>query len=110
MPGVFFTVRVTHKTDGSALTGANPGIEAFTTSQGDWDSATFCDTTSMHPSIPPGTNAYWPLTEGQPGTYSGYTAFDQAGQWTIRFHFDPNCYDLLDDSPHGHAAFHVTVP
>ena len=112
-PGVIFTVTVTHKTDGTPLTGANPGLEVFTTSPGDWDSATFCDTMSTHPSIPPASlsnTGYWPLTEGQPGTYSGPVVFDQAGQWTIRYHFNHNCFDVLPDSPHGHAAYHITVP
>ena len=111
-PGVTFTVKVTHKTDGSPLTGAMPGIEAFTTSPGDWDSAAFCDTFSTHPAIPPTATpfGYWTLTEGPPGTYSGSVVFDQAGQWTIRYHFNPNCYDVLPDSPHGHAAYHITVP
>lgn len=110
-PGVLFTVIVTHKTDGSPLTGGNLGLEVFTTSSGDWDSAAFCDTMSTHPSIPTNSpNGYWTLTEGQPGTYSGYVAFDQAGQWTIRYHFKPDCLDVLPDSPHGHAAYHISVP
>jgi hypothetical protein len=115
-PGVIFTVTVTHKTDGSPLTGANPGLEVFTTSPGDWDSATFCDTQSTHPAVPPPpppgapVTGYWPLTEGQPGTYSGHVVFDQAGQWTIRYHFNHNCLDVFPDSPHGHAAYHITVP
>jgi hypothetical protein len=108
-PGVVFTVKATHKTDGSPLTGANPGVEAFTTSPGDWDSAAYCDDMSTHPSAPPG-GGFWPLTEGPPGTYTGPVQFDQSGQWTIRYHFYHNCFDVLPDSPHGHAAFHITVP
>jgi hypothetical protein len=114
-PGVIFTVVATHKIDsvdgsaGSPLTGANPGVEAFTTSPGDWDSATFCDTNSTHPAIPPG-GGYWSLTEGPAGTYTGPVQFDLAGQWTVRFHFNHNCDDTLPTSPHGHAAYHVTVP
>jgi hypothetical protein len=121
VPGVLVTVVVTQKTDrtnamdgGAAqpLTGDHPGMEAFTTSPGDWDSATFCDTMSTHFVIPPGNTGYWPMTESSstPGTYTGFVQFDQAGQWTLRFHFRHNCYDLLPDSPHGHAAYHLTVP
>jgi len=108
-PGVVFTVTATHKTDGSPLTGANPGVEAFTTTPGDWDSAAYCDTMSTHPSGPPG-GGFWPLTEGTSGTYTGPVQFDQAGQWTIRYHFYHECFDILPDSPHGHAAYHLTVP
>jgi len=36
--------------------------------------------------------------------------FDESGLWYIRFHFNANCYDILPDSPHGHAAFYVNVP
>jgi hypothetical protein len=90
-----------------------PGLEVFTTTPGDWDSDTFCNTGSMHYALPPpslSSDAYWPLTEGQAGTYSGHVVLDQAGQWTIRYHFNHNCYDVLPDSPHGHAAYHITVP
>jgi hypothetical protein len=36
--------------------------------------------------------------------------FDESGQWTVRFHFNEECLDIADDSPHGHAAFYVNVP
>ncbi len=108
-PGVVFTAVVTLKTaDGSAgapLTGANTLIEAFTTSPGDWDAADFCDTMSTHPSPSAGKTV-----EGPPGTYTGQIVFDQSGQWTVRFHFHQECLDVLPDSPHGHAAYHITVP
>jgi hypothetical protein len=35
--------------------------------------------------------------------------FDQAGRWTIRFHFFETCNDTPADSPHGHVAFYVDV-
>ena len=50
------------------------------------------------------------LGEGPPGTYTGRIVFDEAGEWTVRFHFNENCLDVLPDSPHGHAAFHLTLP
>jgi len=46
-----------------------------------------------------------------PGVYSvGPVRFDQAGRWTVRFHFFETCLDAREDSPHGHAAFYVDVP
>jgi hypothetical protein len=51
------------------------------------------------------------VVEGPPGTYTiGPVQFDAPGVWTVRFHFNEFCCDITDDSPHGHAAFHVTVP
>jgi len=51
------------------------------------------------------------VVEGPPGTYTiGPVQFDAAGDWTVRFHFNEFCCDVADDSPHGHAAFHITVP
>jgi hypothetical protein len=99
--GVAFTVIATNKTDSSPLTGAKPYAEVFTTSPADAG----CDNVSNHPSPNSGVN----LVEGPPGTYTGKVQFDQAGQWTVRFHFHAECDDLLDDSQHGHAAYHITV-
>jgi hypothetical protein len=42
--------------------------------------------------------------------YAGPVIFDAPGDWTLRFHLHEECDDTLDDSPHGHAAFHITVP
>jgi hypothetical protein len=51
------------------------------------------------------------VVEGPPGTYTiGPVEFDAPGDWTVRFHFNESCCDIADSSPHGHAAFHVTVP
>jgi hypothetical protein len=51
------------------------------------------------------------VVEGPPGTYTvGPVVFDEAGEWTVRFHFNEICCDVLPDSPHGHAAFHINVP
>jgi hypothetical protein len=57
---------------------------------------------------PPGQQL---VVEGPPGTYTiGPVLFDEGGDWTVRFHFNEQCCDVLADSPHGHAAFHVRVP
>jgi hypothetical protein len=51
------------------------------------------------------------VVEGEPGTYTiGPVTFDEPGNWTVRFHFNEICCDVVPDSPHGHAAFHVRVP
>ena len=51
------------------------------------------------------------VVEGPPGTYTiGPVVFDEPGQWTVRFHFNEQCCDVAASSPHGHAAFFVTVP
>ena len=49
-------------------------------------------------------------TSATSGVYSGNIIFDKAGDWTVRFHIHEECFDFLDDSPHGHAAFRITVP
>ncbi len=100
--GVTFTVVATNRTDNSPLTGANTIAETFTTSPGDAS----CDDVSTHP----GPNTGVELTEGPPGTYTGTIIFDTPGQWTVRFHFHEECADVLPTSPHGHAAYHITVP
>jgi hypothetical protein len=59
----------------------------------------------------PGTDGQQLVVEGPPGTYTiGPVIFDEAGEWTVRFHFNEICCDVLPDSPHGHAAFHINVP
>jgi hypothetical protein len=111
--GAQFVVTAVYKTrfdDGGAplpLTGANPMTETFTTTPTDGtDAATYCDDMSTHPGPTSGNH----LTEGPPGTYTGNIAFDTPGAWTVRFHFNEECADVADDSPHGHAAFHFTIP
>jgi hypothetical protein len=50
-------------------------------------------------------------TTGTPGVYTlGPLRVDQSGKWTLRYHIRPDCVDLTEDSPHGHAAFFVNVP
>ena len=106
--GVEFTVTAVKQTDGTPVTGGMYMMEAFTTSPGDASDPNYCDNTSTHPS--PTTNS--PMTETTPGSgvYTVKMQFDQPGQWTIRFHFHEECADVLSSSPHGHAAFYVTVP
>jgi hypothetical protein len=89
------------------LTGANPQTEVFTTTP-DIDASNYCDDMSSH--LGPTNPNQNHLVEGPPGTYTGNVGFDQAGVWTLRFHLNEECVDLSGESPHGHAAFHVTVP
>jgi hypothetical protein len=56
-----------------------------------------------------------PMTATETPANSGiYTispvVFDASGRWVVRFHFNENCTDNLEDSPHGHAAFFFDVP
>jgi len=92
---VTFTVTVTKLTDGSPATMADVQIEAFETN----------NTTHPTPSLDIQN------TESPAGTYKvGPVRFDGMADWTVRFHFYEMCSDVPDDSPHGHAAFHVNVP
>jgi len=68
-----------------------------------------CDTMTTHPSPTPFGDAHLYETNSTSGVYIGQIIFDQAGEWTVRFHIHEECSDSLPDSPHGHAAFHVTV-
>ena len=101
--GVPFTITVTYKTDGSKVTGDMPDPEVFTSSPLDAS----CDTLGMYL----GPNSGKRFHETSPGVYTGSIQFDRPGLWTVRFHFfdNGNCPDL-PQSPHGHAAFHITVP
>jgi hypothetical protein len=107
--GVPVKIVVTNK-DGSSTSAAGSLLtkaEVFTTTPQDAGpaDAAYCDNQSTHPA--PGSE--FTLTEGPAGTYSGKVVFDQAGQWTVRFHIHEECADLLADSPHGHAAFFINV-
>jgi hypothetical protein len=96
---VYFTVHVNVRVNattfggGAPLTGAGPYIEAVLD----------CTTPASAKQPAP--------VEFEPGVYQvGPIVFPQPGVWSVRFHFNENCYDELPDSPHGHAAFWVTVP
>jgi len=103
---VQFTVKVTSLTDGTPVTGIPQGviIEQFIPSVAD----AACDDQTTHPG--PNIGAFLVETPPGSGTYVGPVDFDAPGDWTVRFHIHEECEDLLDDSPHGHAAFHITVP
>jgi hypothetical protein len=99
--GTYFVVTANYLTrNGAPLTGASTFAEICLS--------------STHPS--PTADARPPygnqeVVEGPPGTYTiGPVLFDAPGNWTVRFHFNEFCCDTADDSPHGHAAFFVTVP
>jgi len=104
--GVTFTVTATHKTDGTPLTGIPRGVGAEVFIPTSLDAS--CDTQSTHPS--PNTGVILAENPAGSGTYSGNVIFDAPGIWTVRFHFHEECADILPDSPHGHAAYRITVP
>jgi hypothetical protein len=93
------TVTITDKVDGKPVV-TTPGkldYELYLESNGD-----------AH--LAPNTNPKY-RTTSTPGTYTlGPLRVDKAGEWTLRFHIRPDCVDLTEDSPHGHAAFFVKVP
>jgi len=100
--GVEFTVVATVLGTSTPVTGAHVHPEVFTTTPGDAS----CDDMSSHES----PSTFEILGEAPPGTYTGRIIFDKPGQWTVRFHLFENCADVVPNSPHGHAAFHLTVP
>jgi hypothetical protein len=107
--GVEFTVTAVKQTDGTPVTGGGMYMmEAFTTTPADAGTTPGCDDASLHPS--PTTDASMTETAAGTGVYKVNMVFDTKGQWTIRFHFHEECADILPTSPHGHAAFFVTVP
>lgn len=111
---VSFTVAVTDKSTGAPLTTSHvaPGdsenqllVEAYLPTQ----PIPACDTMdSTHPS--PTMLPYLTETAASSGVYTGVVAFDTPGEWTVRFHIQEQCDDVCDDSPHGHAAFHLNIP
>jgi hypothetical protein len=107
-PGaVTFTVKATVKATGAPLKGATPVTEVFVTSPADCGigEPALCDDCSTVP----GKNSGAMMTEGPPGTYTAPIEFQTGGAWTVRFHFFSTCTDE-PAAPHGHVAFHVTVP
>ncbi len=103
--GIPIKVTITNKSDGTPVTGLPDGllVETFVSIA---DGG--CDEQSTHA----GTNTGVALTETSTGTgvYAGTVVFDIAGFWTMRFHIHEECTSGLPDSPHGTAAFHLTVP
>jgi hypothetical protein len=90
---VTFQVTATRKSDSQPATAAAPRLEVYLN--------------KTHPA--PNTRAT--ATETSPGIYQvGPIRFDASGNWTVRFHLYEDCEDLLHDSPHGHAAFFMSVP
>jgi hypothetical protein len=88
-----FTVTITRLADGKPATGAAPDLEVF------------LDETHPAPNSNPKA-----VETSTPGTYTvGPIRFDASGKWTVRFHVYEDCVDG-ETSPHGHAAFFVTVP
>jgi hypothetical protein len=61
--------------------------------------------------LAPNTHPTATESSSTPRSYTlGPIRFDQAGRWTVRFHFYEYCGDATEDSPHGHIAFFVDVP
>jgi hypothetical protein len=59
--------------------------------------------TAPSPEISPGVYKVGPIRFDAPGNTPG-------NYWTVRFHLYEECDDGQPDSPHGHAAFYVSVP
>jgi hypothetical protein len=99
---VIFTATLTNLADGSPAAGVPSGLylESFQPR----NPKAPCDVDEQHPGQP----AY--LSEKAPGVYEGVVPFDATGLWTIRFHIHNECTAVRPDSPHGHAAFRLTVP
>jgi hypothetical protein len=92
---VTFNVTATQLFDNAPATNADIQIEAFLT--------------DTHPT--PSLNIGNTESPAGSGKYSvGPVRFDASGMWTVRFHLHENCSDVPEDSPHGHAAFYVSVP
>jgi len=102
---VYFTVVVTKREDNSPLLGVETG-GSFVPANPRPDVVLTCN----HP-IPNSPAPRNPSPSVAPGTYVvGPVVFDQPGDWVFRFHFNEECLDIVPESPHGHAAFHINVP
>jgi hypothetical protein len=89
---VTFSLKVTAKANGNAVTSADPNLEVFLN--------------DTHP----GLASNQASQEPSPGNYTiGPVQFDTKGQWTVRFHLFPTGCDQ-PTSPHALAAFYVDVP
>ena len=106
---VVVTVTLTNLGDGTPAAGVPGGImvEPFIPAAVDAS----CDDKALQGApLSPSIGSYLPETPAGSGVYQGPVVFPAAGEWTLRFHIHEECADLLPDSPHGHAAFHVDVP
>jgi hypothetical protein len=110
-PGVVITVVATYLGTTTPLTGAHTHIEYYIpeTQEAGPDGGV-CDSVTVHPGPSIVQSGLYEMTETTPGTYVGQIVFDAPGPWTLRFHFNEDCFDILPDSPHGHAAFHLLLP
>lgn len=89
---VTFNLKAVTRADNKPVTGAEPSIEVFL------DEST------------PGPSTNQATQETSNGVYSiGPVQFNKPGKWTVRFHLYGQCGDEAG-SPHGHAAFFVSVP
>jgi len=89
---VYFTLDLTYKADSKPVKGAMPEPDI-----------------TLNETVPADTAAA-EAEETSAGHYRlGPVRFSQSGDWTVRFHFNDNCTDS-ETSPHGHAAFFVTIP
>ena len=96
---VTFYFTALHTIDGTPATGAKVYLQMYLPSE-NYVSSLPEDQSPTVQETPPGS-----------GTYTiGPVVFDKPGQWTIRYHLNEDCVDLLPDSPHGHAAFYINVP
>ena len=104
--GVYFVVTATYQIAGPNNKAGGPLIGACTFAELCLNNTHPGPNVSQRP--PVGSQK---VVEGPPGTYTiGPVIFDEAGDWTVRFHFNEICCDVAADSPHGHAAYHITVP
>lgn len=91
-----FVFTALHTIDGTPATGANVFAQVYLPSEN-----------HVSPSLNPPVQE----TPVGSGVYTiGPVVFDRPGMWTVRFHLNEECLDILPDSPHGHAAYYVNVP
>jgi hypothetical protein len=102
---VTFTANVINATDHTPVTGIPGGVNIEVFIPKDKNAA--CDSETDHPS--PSTDSLQEVNVGS-GTYKGGIIFDQPGDWTVRLHIHEECKDEVEDSPHGHIAFRLTIP
>jgi hypothetical protein len=96
---VYFTVHATKRANATTFQGGLPLTDAYPYIEAVLNCSAVASATQPDP------------VEFMPGWYQvGPSNFPVPGVWSVRFHFNENCIDELPDSPHGHAAFWITVP